>query len=131
MKKLLLETAISILGLAHVNAQDVEFGIKGGLNFATVIGDNTSKDQIVTAFNLGVMAEIKLSNKFSLQPELMYSGQGYDTNIDSEGIIALNYLNIPFIAKYYATERLSLEAGPQIGFLLSTKGGTEDYKDIF
>ncbi|MDO5978795.1 porin family protein [Flavivirga spongiicola] len=131
MKKLLLVTAISILGLAHINAQDVEFGIKGGLNFATVIGDNTSKDQTVTAFNFGAMAEIKISDKFSLQPELMYSGQGYDTNIDSEGIIALNYLNIPLIAKYYVTKRLSLEAGPQIGFLLSTKGGTEDYKDLF
>ena len=71
------------------------------------------------------------SEKFSFQPELLYSGQGYDTDIDSEGIIALNYLNIPLMAKYYATKKLSLEAGPQIGFLLSTKGGTEDYKDLF
>ncbi len=131
MKKLLLVTAITILGLAHVNAQDVEFGIKGGLNFATITGDNTSKNQTVTAFNFGAMAEIKISDKFSLQPELLYSGQGYDTDIDTEGIIALNYLNIPVIAKYYVTKKLNLEAGPQIGFLLSTKGGTKDYKDLF
>lgn len=131
MKKLLLVTAITILGLANINAQDVEFGIKGGLNFATITGENTSKDQIITAFNFGAMAEIKISEKFSFQPELLYSGQGYDTDIDSEGIIALNYLNIPLMAKYYVTKKLSLEAGPQIGFLLSTKGGTEDYKDLF
>ncbi|WP_346883610.1 porin family protein [uncultured Algibacter sp.] len=131
MKKLLLVTAITIFGAATVNAQDVKFGIKGGLNFATITGDNTSKDQIITAFNFGAMAEIKISEKFSFQPEVLYSGQGYDTGIDSEGIIALNYLNIPLIAKYYVTKRLSLEAGPQIGFLLSTKGGTQDYKDLF
>lgn len=77
------------------------------------------------------MAEIKISEKFSLQPELLYSGQGYDTGIDTEGTIALNYLNIPVIAKYYVTKKLSLKAGPQIGFLLSTKGGTHDYKDLF
>ena len=131
MKKLLLVTAISILGLAYVNAQDVDFGVKGGLNFARLIGDNTSKDQTVTAFNFGAMAEIKISEKFALQPEILYSGQGYDTGIASEGNIALNYLNIPVIAKYYLTKKLSLEAGPQIGFLLSTKGGTQDYKDLF
>lgn len=131
MKKLLLVTAITFLGLVQVNAQDVEFGIKGGLNFARLIGDNTSKDQTVTAFNLGAMAEIKILEKFSLQPELLYSGQGYDTGIATEVNIALNYLNIPVIGKYYVTKKLSLEAGPQIGFLLSTKGGTQDYKDLF
>lgn len=131
MKKTLFVIAITFLGLAKINAQDISYGVKGGLNFATIIGDNTSKDQTVTAFNLGAMAEIKISEKFSFQPELLYSGQGYDSGIPSEGIIALNYLNIPFMAKYYVTKKLSFEAGPQIGFLLSTKGGTEDYKHLF
>ena len=131
MKKRLLVTAITILGFAHVNAQNVDFGIKGGLNFANITGDNTSKDNTVTAFNFGAMTEIKISEKFSLQPELLYSGQGYDSGIKSEGTIALNYLNIPVIAKYYVTKKLSLEGGPQIGFLLSTKGGTQDYKNLF
>lgn len=129
MKKLLLVTAITILGLANMNAQDVKFGIKSGLNFATITGDNTSKDQTVTAFNIGAMAEIKISEKFSFQPELLYSPQGYSLNNGSDNRIALNYLNIPLMGKYYATKRLSLEAGPQIGFLLSTKGINN--KDLF
>ncbi|MEP5340430.1 MAG: outer membrane beta-barrel protein [Algibacter sp.] len=86
-----------MFGLAHVNAQDVEFGVKGGLNFATITGDNTTSDQIVTAFNFGTMVEIKISEKFSLQPELMYSGQGYSTD-GSDNLIALNYLNVPLTA---------------------------------
>jgi hypothetical protein len=132
MKKLLFVTVITVvLGLANVNAQETKFGAKAGLNFAFITGDNAKNYDITSDFYFGAMAEIKISDKFFLQPELLYSVQGYNTNIDSEGFIALNYLSIPLLAKYYITEKLSLEAGPQIGFLLSTKGGTKDYKDLF
>lgn len=130
MKKLLLVTVITVLGLTNVNAQEIKFGVKAGLNFAFITGDNAKDLDPSTDFHFGVMAEFNISDKFYLQPELIYSGQGAETNIASEGIISLNYLNIPLIGKYYVTERLSLEAGPQIGFLLSTKGGTLDYKDL-
>ncbi len=131
MRNVLLTTVITILGLSNVTAQKIKLGAKAGLNFSFITGDNTEDLDPNTDFHFGVMAEIQVSNKFSLQPELLYSGQGFDTNIDSEGIIALNYLNIPVLAEYYVTEKISLEAGPQIGFLLSTKGGTRDYKDLF
>ncbi|WP_299246440.1 porin family protein [uncultured Aquimarina sp.] len=131
MRKVVLITIITVLGLLNVNAQEFNLGVKGGLNFATLTGGNNSEIGWTTDFNLGVMAEIKISDKLSLQPELMYSGQGYGSDVDSEGIIALNYLNVPLIAKYYVTKGLSLEAGPQIGFLLSTKGGTNTNKDQF
>ena len=45
---------------------------------------------------------------------------------DYTGTIKLSYLNIPLMAKYYVAEGFSLEAGPQIGFLLSAK---DDYND--
>ncbi len=130
MKKLLLVTVIAVLGLTNINAQKVEFGAKAGLNLAFITGDNTEDFKPNTDFHVGVMAEWKITNKFSLQPEIIYSGQGSDINIESEGRISLYYLNIPVIGKYYVTERLSLEAGPQVGYLLSTKGGTIDYKDL-
>lgn len=130
MKKLVLLTVITVLGLTSVNAQDIKFGAKAGLNFAFITGDNTEDLKPNTDFHFGVMAEFKISDKFSLQPELIYSGQGSNINVESEGRVALNYLNVPLIGKYYVTERWSLEAGPQIGFLLSTKGGTLDYKDF-
>ncbi|MBC2845101.1 porin family protein [Winogradskyella flava] len=130
MKKLFLVTVIAVLGLSNVNAQDIKIGAKAGLNYAFITGDNANDLDPITNFHFGVMSEIKLSDKFSLQPELIYSGQGADTNTASEGSISLNYLNIPLIGKYYVTKRLSLEAGPQIGVLLSTKGGTIDYKEL-
>lgn len=131
MKKVVLITVTAVLlGLVNVNAQDIKFGVKAGLNLAFITGDNTEDLTPNTDFHFGIMAEWKVSNKFALQPEIIYSRQGSDLNIESEGRISLNYLNVPIIGKYYVTKRLSLEAGPQIGFLLSTKGGTLNYKDL-
>ena len=129
MKKVLLATAITVLGFATINAQDVTFGAKLGINFASIYGDNTKDIETVTAFNFGVMSEIAISKKFSFQPELLYSGLGY--SLDDEDTASLNYLSIPLMGKYYITDGLSLEAGPQIGFLLSAKQDGTDIKDSF
>lgn len=129
MKKLILVTVITVLGLTTINAQKVKFGAKAGLNLAFVTGDDTEDFTPNTDFHFGVMAEWKISDKFALQPEVIYSGQGADTNIDSEGVVSLNYLNVPIMGKYYVTKGLSLEAGPQIGFLLYTEGGSINFED--
>ena len=128
MKKVLLVIVVTVLGLGKTNAQEVQFGVKGGLNFASINGDNSGKFDHVTSFNFGVMAEIPISTKFSFQPELLYSRQGFSVG---KNVNELNYLNIPLMGKYYLTEGLSLEAGPQIGFLLSAKNKSIDVKDSF
>jgi hypothetical protein len=128
MKKILLLAVVTVLGFTNVNAQKIKLGVKGGLNFATISGDNTKGIDGVTAFNFGVLSEIPISDKFSFQPELMYSGQGYSFN---DNTIALGYMNIPLMGKYYVVKGLSVEAGPQIGFLLSAKNEKTDVKDSF
>src|SRR6187431_1598361 len=128
MKKILLLAVVTVLGFTNVNAQEIKFGAKGGLNFASISGDNTKGTDLVTAFNFGFLSEIPISDKFSFQPELMYSGQGYSF---SNNTIALSYLNMPLMGKYYLTKGLSVEAGPQIGFLLSAKNEKTDVKDSF
>jgi hypothetical protein len=128
MKKVLLVTLITLFGFANMNAQDVQFGVKGGLNFADIRGENTNNAKTVTSFNFGAMAEISITDKFSFQPELMFSGQGYSVG---DNVIALNHLNVPLMAKYYATEKFSLEVGPQIGFLLSAENENINIKDNF
>ena len=135
MKKMLLIAAIAVFGITSVNAQDVSFGAKAGLNIATIGGDGSDGVKSRTAFHIGGVAEISVSEKFSVQPELVYSAQG--ASQDFEGIeidINYGYLNLPVMAKYYVADGFSLEAGPQLGFLLSAKGegaGEEvDIKDI-
>lgn len=128
MKKILLLTVVTVLGFTNVNAQEIKFGAKGGLNFASISGNNSTGSDMVTSFNFGVLSEISISDKFSFQPELMYSGQGYSFN---DNTIALSYLNIPLMGKYYLTKGLSIEAGPQIGYLLSAKNESTNVKDTF
>jgi hypothetical protein len=128
MKKLLVVAAVAVFGLGNVAAQDIKFGAKGGLNFATLSGDNTGDIEMVTAFNFGLMAELPITEKFSFQPELLYSGQGFSAGNNT---VALNYLNVPLMGKYYLSKGFSLEAGPQIGYLLSAKNEDVDVKDSF
>ena len=123
MKKLF--TVIIILGISMmINAQDVKFGLKGGVNFASFSGKDVENVDSKTAFHVGVLAEIPLLDKFSLQPELLYSVQGIKEN-DDNAEFKLNYLQLPLMGKYYVTDEFSFEAGPQVGFLLSAKAKVE------
>jgi hypothetical protein len=135
MKKLLFITASMLFGLTYMNAQDVNFGAKAGVNFATITGDDVDSFSSRTAFHLGFVAEIVITETFSFQPELLYSAQGSDYSDDFfEGTVEVDYLNLPLMAKFYVGEGFSLEAGPQVGFLLSAKdkydGGEDDWSDI-
>ena len=131
-----------------MNAQEVTFGAKAGLNISSWAGDETEDYDSRTSFHLGATAEIAISDVFSVQPELLFSSQGVkaefsDSGVSSENSLVTNYIQIPVMAKYYVTEGLSLEAGPQIGFLMSansegsltfdgeTESYDEDVKELF
>ena len=133
MKKLMLLAAVAVFGFSNVNAQEVKFGAKAGVNFASIGGDDTDGQKSRTSFHVGGVAEIGISDTFAVQPELLYSSVG--TKFDEgDGEIKLDYISLPIMAKYKVAEGFSLEAGPQIGFLLSAKaeGGGEsvDVKDF-
>ena len=128
MKKSILAIAIAFLGINAATAQESPlFGIKGGVNFSNFYGDGIKQYNDPngrTSFNLGLLAEIPVSDKFSVQPEVLYSGQGYDIadrNDANDIEYQLDYINVPVLAKYYVTDGLALEAGPQVGFLVNSE----------
>lgn len=132
MKKSIL-IAIMLFSITTVlQAQSIRFGIKGGANFANQNGDTPpafeSKESI-TSYHAGLVSEIKLFDRFAIQPELLYSTQGatYKNAID-EFKNELGYLSIPVLAKIYLSKSLSLEVGPQASFLLSERENV-DFKD--
>ena len=136
MKKLILSAA-AVLVFGFTNAQDMKFGVKAGLNVASISGAEQAKSLI--GVNGGVFAEFKIADKFAVQPELLFSMQGakfsYSNSfggytVSATGKSALNYLNIPVMAKYFVTEQLSLQAGPQIGILLSATDTTDITSNI-
>jgi hypothetical protein len=123
--KNLLFAAVAVLGFTFVNAQETKFGAKGGLNMSSLAGAEGASS--LFGAHLGGFAEIKFSEKFALQPELLFSMQG--ASYDAGGDTNMNYINIPVMAKYFVTNNISLEAGPQIGFLMSAKSDGTDVKD--
>lgn len=141
MKKLMLLAAAAAFGLSSVNAQEVKFGAKAGLNLSTIGGDFGVSDfdedtntKSKVGFHVGGLAEIVLSDKFSIQPELLFSQQGAKIEYSFSGFpednydveTTLSYINLPIMAKFYPIENLSIEAGPQFGFLISDKDVDSD-----
>ncbi|RDK85348.1 porin family protein [Marinirhabdus gelatinilytica] len=124
MKKQVLFIAIAIFSFGAMNAQDLRFGAKAGVNFASIGGDNTDDVEGRTGFHIGGLVEIMFTEKFGIQPEILYSAQGYSLEDEEDGFTFsdetnLDYINIPVMAKYYIVEGLAVEAGPQVGFLVS------------
>lgn len=146
MKKLLL-SAVAVFAFTFANAQEVKFGAKAGANlsnvktsFPAIAGESEANPDTksVIGFHVGGFAEIKLSDKFAFQPELLLSTEGSKLETTDSGSIFgvsysekfeskvnLTYLNLPLLAKYYVTEDLFITAGPQLGFLLSAKSKDE------
>jgi hypothetical protein len=149
MKKIIF-AAVAVMAFTFSNAQNARFGIKGGLNFANFTGDTEGLDfKTKVGFNIGGFVEVKLADKFYIQPELLYSTQGsivddvevYDGFDVYYGDVQFkfNYINVPVMFKYYVADKFNLEAGPQIGFLVSAEAtvkvegtkATESVKDNF
>ncbi|MBT8324478.1 MAG: PorT family protein [Winogradskyella sp.] len=133
MKNLILLTVLTFFTLTPVIAQ-VSFGAKAGVNFSDITGPDVDSFTGRTGLFFGAIAEIDICESWALQPELLYSSQGSDYEDPGDtGTAKVDYINLPIIAKYYVADGLSIEAGPQFGFLTSAKfefdGGEEDFKD--
>lgn len=150
MKKLILFFVGALIGLPQVQAQTIDLGVKAGVNFANIDGDTEFDFKGKTGYHAGLVAEVLFSERFSLQPEFLYSAQGAKMELSGnelgipysfESTISIDYIDIPVLMKYYVIEGLSLELGPQVGFLVrgeqeydisiggDTESGTQDIKD--
>jgi len=111
---------ISMLALFLLsNCAYYRFGIKSGMNLASITGDDTKNLDSRVAFLFGGFAELCVTNEFSIQPELLYFLQDaiYSESEGYDGKFKIDYLNIPIMGKYCVSGSLSIEAGPQVGFL--------------
>lgn len=121
MKKTIFLTIALLFLAANAQAQLLKLGVKAGLNYANFSGTEIQTDAI-TSYHAGLVAEIKLLDKFAIQPELLYTTQGatYNTAL-GDFKNELGYIAIPVLAKIYLSDSFSLEVGPQASFLLNEK----------
>jgi hypothetical protein len=126
MKKVYLTIALMIISVISINAQETTnkstAGIKGGYNLSSVSFDGSSETEKLHGFHIGVYGESFIGKNISIQPEILYSQQGYKI-IDGNTTYSqkLDYVNIPLMLKLYPVKSFFLEAGPQIGFSISHK----------
>lgn len=160
MKKLLTVFALMLFSTGLYAQEAFEFGIKGGLNLSGYLANDDlalyqNNTAVRAGWNAGVYGRINVSEKFSIQPEILYSLQGVNF-VDSEiyvdyiyvenffapdyvapvsgtygEIVAkenLHYLNVPILANIYLTDNFSFQIGPQFGFLMNATArfNTED-----
>lgn len=124
---------------AFAFSQEIKFGAKVGLNISSLRGNypaeiDETKSKI--GFHIGGFAEYSINDKFALQPELLLSTQGGSIEVieyygggtyfeSFKQTPKLTYINLPIMLKYKVIEKLSIEFGPQIGYLISAKSKWE------
>lgn len=111
-----------LLGAASAQAQSVRFGLKAGANYSTLTSIVSAYDTDRLGRKLGLLvggtANFAVSQRFSVQPELLFSMQGAQAASNNGFKYNLNYLSLPVVGRV-KVDGFFVEAGPQIGFLLS------------
>lgn len=128
---------LAILLTTAAQAQ-LRIGFKGGANYSNLSGDLGTDDIYNSRLGLhgGVMLNFNLLDRFaSIQPEILYSGKGYEFNNEeylfmgttyrNEGRVSYNYVDVPVLFKINAGA-LMFEFGPQASYLLSVRN---DYNE--
>ena len=116
---------LTILGLSYsADAQGIKLGGRAGINLGNVdfSGDGlTIETDSKVGLAIAFLADIGITENFSVQPELHFLQKGYKVEFGGEeGKATLNYIEIPVNAKYSFGEPESVGgfvmAGPSIGF---------------
>ena len=118
MKKIYLFILLSVLTISFSKAQEIRIGAKVGLNLATFTGDALTGLDTRAGFHIGGLVEVPISEKFSIQPEILYSEKGSQFFSDE---VNLSYIDLPVLAKYHIIKGLSAELGPVASFLVNAE----------
>ncbi len=122
--------------------ENLYFSLKFGLNCGTLKGVGEEAERLGGA-NIGLFATIRLSDKFSLVPEIDPLSRKGITNIpflttgdpeldpyfdeSAKSALVLSYVDVPVLLKYRLGGRVNLAAGPFVGFLTSA---TERFRSV-
>jgi len=110
----------------HTPTRKVQYGVKGGFNLASEMasdGRNSAQTNPRVGIHAGCFMRLPIRGKFDFQPELIYSMQGGRYKVEGYTYTdKLDYINLPFIFKFYVwRRRLSIDFGPQLGYMISAK----------
>lgn len=132
MKHLIVFSLLVLSGLIST-AQGFSIGPKVGANITGLNGLQFEKGYDFS-YHVGAFAEIGLSEKVALQPELLWSqsvvnpgatfSSLYSSSLTDLSNVKLNYISIPVLLNIRPVKMLSFQVGPQFGILLDAKNST-------
>jgi hypothetical protein len=144
----LILIGLILSNLMYAQKSNIDFGIKTGVNQAKYTGTLIAAEyNFKTGFYIGGFANFSVTERFKIQPELLFALQGSNFTIknieireypseppiigDYKTKISETTISIPIIAQYLISEKFFIELGPQIGLILDrkeevTKSPTDD-----
>lgn len=133
MKKLLFAALVAVS--SFVSAQNIDFGLKGGLVFNSDKGELFSNiEQIYnnkgkgsTGFQAGALARISLVGLY-IQPELLYTQFKNEYNIEGYTIdVKKNRIDVPVAVGKKILGIGHIQAGPVFSYYFDDKFSVDDY----
>ena len=129
MKRIIFLTMFVVASLMG-NAQGFSFGPKVGANITGISGLQFKKG-FEFGYHIGGFAEVMLSEKIGIQPEVLWSQTSlttssslsdlYSTSLPELTKINLNYISIPLLLNIRPTKFITFQVGPQFGILQDKK----------
>jgi hypothetical protein len=128
IQKVMMSLLLCFFAAGLLAQPTIRFGIKGGLNIATIIKSNDANFQTdpLLGFNGGALLQIPFGPVVGIQPELLYSMKGYRTTgstlgQDYEYRRHNNFIDVPLLLRLNASPNFGFVIGPQFSFLTSTR----------
>ena len=109
------------LGAQHKSLSTLRVGLKLGYSVHTMSGDLT-KTSVGANLLGGVWLQLKMSQKWTAQPELLMidKGIGVRAGGKSPHFVNLHYFEFPVLFQYH-TKQLYYEFGPSMAYLLNIR----------
>lgn len=138
MKKIVLLiviVAFTITATAQIE-KETKYGFRIGANYSTLEGDNLDNLESRIGMHASFFAEVPLSSRLSLVPELGVSALGVnerELRLSSGDIVEAktNWLQVTVLAKVNLSEKFYLQLGPQAGVNVTEKDDNDLYNYDF
>ena len=132
---IILSFIISFIGMIKISAQDeVELGIKAGLNTSNAVSNDKSREgESISGFNAGIFVDIplkKIMPNLYLQPGLSMASKSIGSQMGDEWdeTWSTYYLEMPILVsyRYPLSDKLKVYAdfGPYFSYTFDDNGGT-------
>lgn len=137
------QVLLSLIFGDKLNSPRLEFGLEGGVNFATI--SNTEGAEIGSNFNLGFYFDYKLKDpnwifstgvivksKMGAEGLPVYALDNQDLNAVFVGGFVdrdLKYFNVPLLMKYEFDNHIYVKAGTMLGLLYKATDNFQNYVD--